>query len=78
MLPLIEDLAGDWRRLDERREGLSADIATLVAQDPACERLITVPDIGPIISSDFAAWVNLRKRGTVLGTVKTWPPRRWS
>jgi transposase len=35
MMRLIEDLTGDWRRLDERIEGLSADIKNLVAQDPA-------------------------------------------
>jgi transposase len=78
MMRLIEDLAGDWRRLDERIEGLSADIANVVAQDTACERLITVPGIGPIISSatvaaigtgdvfskgrDFAAWLGLVPR----------------
>src|SRR5262249_42915056 len=75
MMRLIEDLAGDWRRLDERIEGLSTDITSLVEQDPACERLMTVPGIGPIISSatvaaigtgdvfakgrDFAAWLGL-------------------
>jgi transposase len=78
MVHLIEDLAGDWRRLDERIEGLSTDIADVVAQDPACERLMTVPGIGPIISSatvaaigtgdvfskgrDFAAWLGLVPR----------------
>jgi transposase len=34
----LEALAGDWRRLDERIEGLSADIETLVQHDPACQR----------------------------------------
>jgi transposase len=78
MVHLIEDLAGDWRRLDERIEGLSTEIADVVAQDPACERLMTVPGIGPIISSatvaaigtgdvfskgrDFAAWLGLVPR----------------
>jgi transposase len=38
MMRIIEDLAGDWRRLDERIEGLSTDIASLVDQDPACRR----------------------------------------
>jgi len=78
MMRLIEDLAGDWRRLDERIEGVSTDIASVVEQDPACERLMTVPGIGPIISSatvaaigtgdvfstgrDFAAWLGLVPR----------------
>jgi transposase len=51
MLRIIEDLAGDWRRLDERIEGLSDEIAALSAQDAACKRLMTVRGIGPIISS---------------------------
>src|SRR6516225_2684274 len=75
MLRIIEDLAGDWRRLDERIESLSAEITRVVEQDPACQRLMTVPGVGPIISSamvaaigtgdvfakgrDFGAWLGL-------------------
>ncbi len=75
MLHVIEDLAGDWRRLDERIDALSDEIMTLARQDKGCERLMTVPGIGPIISSamvaaigsgdafskgrDFGAWLGL-------------------
>jgi len=75
MVRVIEDLAGDWHRLDERIEGLSTEIATLAHQDTAWTRLMTVPGIGPIISSamvaaigtgdvfskgrDFGAWLGL-------------------
>jgi transposase len=75
MVRVIEDLAGDWRRLDERIEGLSSEIETLARRDAGCERLMSVPGIGPIISSamvaaigtgdaftkgrDFAAWLGL-------------------
>jgi transposase len=78
MLRVIEDLAGDWRRLDERIEGLSSEIEVLVRRDAGCERLMSVPGIGPIISSamvaaigagdaftkgrDFAAWLGLVPR----------------
>src|SRR3974377_3503 len=55
MLRVIEDLAGDWRRLDERIENLSDEIAALARQDKGCERLMTVPGIGPIISSAIVA-----------------------
>jgi len=55
MMHVIEDLAGDWRQLDERIEGLSTDIKGLADQDPACERLMTVPGIGLIISSAMVA-----------------------
>src|SRR6187455_3778579 len=51
MLRVIEDLAGDWRRLDERIETLSREIETIARQDAGCDRLMSVPGIGPIISS---------------------------
>ncbi len=73
--PRMLDLAGDWRRLDERVDGLSKEIEAIARQDAGCERLISVPGIGPIISSaivaaigagdvfskgrDFAAWLGL-------------------
>src|SRR5215468_9610487 len=50
MLRVIEELASDWRRLDERIDRLSQEIEALARQDPACERLMTVPGIGPIIA----------------------------
>jgi transposase len=75
MLRIIEDLSGDWRRLDERIENLSGEIVALACQDKGCERLMTIPGIGPLISSaivaaigtgdpfskgrDFGAWLGL-------------------
>src|SRR6201982_3365517 len=48
MIALIADLAADWRRLDERIADVSADIELLAEQDCSCQRLMTVPGIGPI------------------------------
>jgi transposase len=78
MVHVIEELAGDWHRLDERIKSVSSEIEALADQDPACERLMTVPGIGPIISSatvaaigngaafskgrDFGAWLGLVPR----------------
>src|SRR5271167_1747629 len=75
MVRVIEGLAEDWRRLDERIEHLTGEIVALAQQDTGCERLMSVPGIGPIISSamvaaigtgdvfskgrDFAAWLGL-------------------
>jgi transposase len=75
ILRLIAELDQDWRRLDERIEVVSAEIESLSQNDAACQRLMTVPGIGPIISSavvaaigtgsgfkqgrDFAAWLGL-------------------
>ena len=33
MVQVIEDLAGDWRRLDERVESLSSEIEAIARQD---------------------------------------------
>jgi hypothetical protein len=75
MVHVIEGLAGDWRRLDARIDHLSGEIAAVARQDAGCARLMSVPGIGPIISSamvaaigtgdafskgrDFAAWLGL-------------------
>ena len=78
ILRIIEALAVDLRRLDERIEGLSSEIEALAKRDAGCERLTSIPGIGPTISSamvaaigtgdafakgrDFAAWLGLVPR----------------
>ena len=73
LLHIIEDLIADWRHLDQRIANVSEEIEALAEADAACERLMTVPGIGPIISSatvaaigtgdvfakgrDFSAWL---------------------
>jgi transposase len=52
---LIVDLSEDWRRLKERIEAVSSEIETLAENDGSCQRLMTVPGVGPIISSAVAA-----------------------
>jgi len=75
MVRLIADLSEDWRRLDERIEAVSTEIESLAENDGSCQRLMTVPGVGPIISSavvaaigngggfrqgrDFGAWLGL-------------------
>src|SRR6266516_5561935 len=75
MIGLIADLTQDWRRLDERIAAVSAEIEALAEQNESCQRLMTVPGVGPIISSavvaaigngagfkqgrDFGAWLGL-------------------
>src|SRR5258708_24225285 len=47
MLRVIEELAGDWRRLHQRIDGLSCQIDALARQDQASSRLMTVPALRP-------------------------------
>ena len=75
MVRVVADLASDWRQLDERIEPVTDEIETLAKSDDCCRRVMTVPGIGPIISSamvaaigngaafargrDFSAWIGL-------------------
>jgi transposase len=75
MINLLGELLADWRRLDERIAAVSAEIEALAKQDTSCQRLMSIPGVGPIISSavvaaigngagfkqgrDFAAWLGL-------------------
>ena len=78
MIRILEDLALDWRHLDARIDALTAEIGTLSREAEGCRRIMTIPGIGPIISSavvaaigsgssfmrgrDFAAWLSLLPR----------------
>ena len=78
MIHMIENLCTDWRYLDKRIETVSNEIETLSEQDDGAKRLMTVPGIGPIISTatvaaigtgdvfskgrDFGAWLGLVPR----------------
>ena len=75
IIRIIEDLSGDWRRLDERIEHVTEEIEELAHGAESCRQLMTIPGIGPIIASamvaavgsgtafakgrDFAAWLGL-------------------
>jgi len=88
ILQMIQDLTSDWRRLDERIEGLSGEIEAIARHDIGCERLMSVPGVGPIISSamvaaigagdafskgrDFAAWLGLVRGRCRLATEQSW------
>jgi transposase len=78
MMNMIRDLAGDLHYLDERIDEVTGEIEALARNDEACQRLMTIPGIGPIIASamvatigdgsafrrgrDFGAWLGLVPR----------------
>jgi transposase len=75
MVRILEDLAQDWHHLDERIDAVTSEIEALAKNTDTCRHLMTIPGIGPIISSavvaaigngaafkrgrDFAAWLGL-------------------
>jgi|GEM_PF-1523423 len=61
MVHMVEDLAADWRWLDECIAAVSIEIEELAHADDGAVRLMSVPGIGPIISS-----ATVSARGTSL------------
>ena len=78
MRVLIEELHGDWLRLDARIEALNEEIEEISRQEKSCQNLMTIPGVGPLISTatvaaigngeafergrDFGAWLGLVPR----------------
>lgn len=78
MADLIVGLYEDWLWLDERIETLSGEIDMIGKRDADCQRLMSIPGVGPMISTamvaaigtgeafdrgrDFAAWLGLVPR----------------
>jgi transposase len=50
MIRIMEDLSGDWRRLDERIEHVTEEIEVLAHGSESCRQLMTVPGIGATTS----------------------------
>ena len=78
MRSILLGLRTDWQHLDERIETVSAEIEKISHTEENCVRIMTIPGIGPMISTamvaaigrgevfargrDFAAWVGLVPR----------------
>ncbi len=78
MTDLLVGLYEDWLRLDERIETVTQEIEQLGHTEAHCKRLMSVPGIGPMISTamvaaigtgeafergrDFGAWLGLVPR----------------
>ena len=78
MVKLIHGLYEDWCCLDQRIETVTGEIEELSRIEPKCQRLMSVPGVGPLISTalvaaigtgeafdrgrDFAAWLGLVPR----------------
>ena len=71
MIGIIEDLSGDWWRLDGRIERVTEEIQQLAHGSESCRQLMTVPGIGPLIASAMVAAI---ANGVPLPKDATLPP----
>jgi transposase len=68
---LIQGLYEDWCCLDERIETVTGEIVQLSRIEPKCQRLMSVPGIGPLISTALVAAIGT---GEAFDAVATWAP----
>jgi transposase len=57
MIRLIEELADDWHRLNDRVDAVTSEVQALARQDEGCRRLMSVPGIGALTASAVVATI---------------------
>lgn len=81
MADLIVGLHEDWLRLDERIDSITRTIEELSHSEANCRRLMTVPGIGPLISTGLVAAIGTGEafeRGRDFGAWLGLVPRQYS
>ena len=81
MVQLITGLYEDWLWLDERIEQVTGKIEKIAATEPNCRLLMSVPGVGPIISTAMAAAIGdgeAFERGRDFGAWLGLVPRQYS
>jgi transposase len=78
---LILGLYGDWCGLDERIEAVTSEIEEISRGEATCQRLMSVPGIGPLISTGLVAAIGTGEafeRGRDFGAWLGLVPRQYS
>ena len=81
MSDIIVGLYEDWLWLDERIESTTAEIETISKREDHCQRLMTIPGVGPMISTAMVAAVGTGEafdRGRDFGAWLGLVPRQYS
>ena len=81
MSDIIVGLYEDWLWLDERIESTTSEIETISKREDHCQRLMTVPGVGPMISTAMVAAVGTGEafdRGRDFGAWLGLVPRQYS
>ena len=69
MADLIVGLHDDWLRLDERIDSITGMIEGLSHSEANCRRLMTIPGIGPLISTGLVAAIGTGTTARLLGCI---------
>jgi transposase len=81
MAKLIAGLYEDWTQLDQRIEAVTGEIEELSQSEANCRRLMSIPGIGPIISTGLVAAIGTGEafeRGRDFGAWLGLVPRQYS
>jgi transposase len=81
MAGLIVGLHEDWLQLNDRIETITKEIEQLSLREASCQRLMSVPGIGPLISTGLVAAIGTGEafeRGRDLGAWLGLVPRQYS
>jgi transposase len=55
MRNLVSDLWAEWKGLDQRIKASDLEVEQIATCDPACQRLRSIPGIGPLIATAIVA-----------------------
>ena len=64
MIRIIENLAADWRRLEDRIGEVSAEIGELAQKDAPWGGFLSQADVVTVEEGYFMEWFNLDKTST--------------
>jgi transposase len=81
MIALIQGLHEDWQQLDQRIDTLTEEIEEISRCEENCRRLMSVPGIGPMISTAMVAAIGAGdafERGRNFGAWLGLVPRQYS
>mgnify|MGYP001636535087 CR=1 FL=1 len=78
---LIQRLFGRWQELEKERRQFDKEIAALADSQPLCQRLMTIPGIGPLIATALFAAVGNASQFKSARNLAAWiglVPRQYS
>ena len=69
MRDILLGLRSDWAWLDERIEAVSTEIESISQSEENCARVMTIPGIGPMISTAMVAAIGLKEKHLIVAGI---------